>query len=229
MTRPPRPTLITVFGILNLVAGGIGILFFGISALSLPLAEQMGSMFQFPGTEPMPNPITILEERVPGYRTAIYCGYAMGIVLTALLLASGAGLLGMRRWAWQAALAYGVLMTLAQGWGAYYHLTVIQPHMGEYFEAQEKWARSLTRGRGGPMPSTKPSETMSSLMSLLMPSVLITHALVVAGFMLHPTARAAFTKTPRPAAPPPTPRRDGDDIPWVVRADDGEERHAPPA
>ncbi|MHC4292144.1 MAG: DUF4339 domain-containing protein [Planctomycetota bacterium] len=85
-----RPTSVTVLGILNIVFGGLGLLCspFGIISILMP---QPNSPFQLTSAMKMFSLV----------------GCAVGFVFAIVLLASGIGLLYLKRWAREAALVYG--------------------------------------------------------------------------------------------------------------------------
>jgi len=100
-----RPTCITVLGILNIVFGGLGLLCspFGIIGLLMP---QPNSPFQL----------------TPEMRMFSLIGYGFGFVFAIVLLASGIGLLNLKKWARQAtciygwtAIVWGILSSIANG------------------------------------------------------------------------------------------------------------------
>ncbi|MBL7214085.1 MAG: DUF4339 domain-containing protein [Phycisphaerae bacterium] len=102
---PQRPKSVTVLGILNIVFGGLTLLCapFGIISLLMP---QPNSPFQM--TEMM--------------KLFSLVGYGIGFVFAIVLLASGIGLLNLKKWARQAAYLYGwfaicwgILGTIANG------------------------------------------------------------------------------------------------------------------
>ena len=85
---PGRPTSVTVFGILNIVFGGMGVACspFGGAMVAISSAEM-----QF----------------APAYRAYIIVSMILGFLFAVLELASGIGLLMTKRWARIAALVYG--------------------------------------------------------------------------------------------------------------------------
>jgi len=85
-----RPQSVTVLGILNIVFGGMSLLCspFGILSLLIP---QPNSPFQLSAE----------------MKVFSLVGYAVGFVFAAVLLASGIGLLNLKKWARQAAYVYG--------------------------------------------------------------------------------------------------------------------------
>jgi hypothetical protein len=90
-----RPTTLTVFGILNIVFGGLGLMCTPISLLIL----FFGNM-QDPGSRIM------RESRLFVTWTAI--ASPLGFIMAGVLLAAGIGLLSCRNWARLASIVYGI-------------------------------------------------------------------------------------------------------------------------
>jgi hypothetical protein len=93
-----RPTSVTVFGILNIIFGSLGI-------LCTPFALMVLFVTPPPGQGQNPNPaIELMKD--PGYRTITVVMSGLGIVASAVLLASGIGLLRLRPWGRALAIGY---------------------------------------------------------------------------------------------------------------------------
>jgi hypothetical protein len=92
--QPERPVIVTVVGILGIVAGGL-------TLLALPL-----SLLQFSGGFPFGGAGGQLMQD-PAVRNWTIGSTAANAVLASLNIVAGIGLLAMRRWAWL--LAIGVL------------------------------------------------------------------------------------------------------------------------
>lgn len=85
-----RPTAVTVFGILNIVFGGLGLLCTPVAIAALWIPKPPGSF-----------------ELGPGMMAYTIVGYIVGFFCAILLLAAGIGLLYQKRWARQWSYAYG--------------------------------------------------------------------------------------------------------------------------
>lgn len=114
---PAKPTSITVFGVLNCVFGGLGILCTPFSILGLFIGDLI------PMSEM--NPIDI----EPGYKIFLLVASVLGIGFAAWLLSLGIGLLKFKSWARRGSVIYawiaiiwgiagvGINMAaLSQGW-----------------------------------------------------------------------------------------------------------------
>lgn len=86
-----RPTSVTVLAILNIVFGGLGILCSPFAVISLLIPQPTGSGFEI------------------SYAMKLFSmfSYGLGFVMSIILLASGIGLLNLKKWARQTAYFYG--------------------------------------------------------------------------------------------------------------------------
>jgi uncharacterized membrane protein len=91
-----RPTAVTVFGVLNLVFGGLGLLCTPLSAIGLFLPVQPE------------NPMSRIFEENPGYRLYLIVSAGVGILAALVLIAAGIGLLKMKPWARLTAIGYSI-------------------------------------------------------------------------------------------------------------------------
>lgn len=91
-----RPTSVTVFGILNIVFGILGLICtpFGLLVLAIP-KEQMAKM-QPPGAPENLAMNFMMENQT--YRTGLVVLAIIGVLLGIILLTSGIGLLKMKSW-----------------------------------------------------------------------------------------------------------------------------------
>ncbi len=91
-----RPTSVTVFGILNLVFGGLGV-----------LCTPMSMMFLFLLTTPE-NPISHAMNMNVGYRVYLIWVAVVGVLAAFVLVAAGIGLLQMKSWARLVSIGYAI-------------------------------------------------------------------------------------------------------------------------
>jgi hypothetical protein len=101
--QPERPVIVTVIGILAIVAGAL-------TLLSLPL-----SLLQFSGAMPMAGPGSQIVQD-PTVRTWMIVSSTVGALLAGLQIVAGIGLLRLQRWGWLLAiglLIFGVLWQVA--------------------------------------------------------------------------------------------------------------------
>lgn len=165
ITKPPRPTGVTILGVLSML-GGIGGLFAGASLLFLAVAITLNLT-----SEIRDALITAGYPGLTGLGVALVTGllYALGfvfLILGVLFLAVGIGFFGGRGWAWTLGLAVsimGIVLDIIQlalgsifwflgviiGFIIIYYLT--RPHVKTYF------------GKGVPVtPSMTTSPTAAS-------------------------------------------------------------------
>ncbi len=95
-----RPTAVTVFGVLNLVFGVLGVCGVGFSLVGLVMAT--------PGT----NPVYDLMRSSPILLYWTYASSALGALFVGVLIASGIGLLLNRGWGRLLSLAYAAFTIL---------------------------------------------------------------------------------------------------------------------
>lgn len=100
-----RPTSVTVFGILNLVFAGMGLL-----GLCCGLISMIG-MDLIPNQQP--NPVLDIMNENEAYRIFSMVSMALGFVSTVALGLAGFGLLKMRPWGRQLSLVYAVYTIIA--------------------------------------------------------------------------------------------------------------------
>lgn len=100
-----RPKCVKVLGILNIIFGGLALLCSPLGIISL-LIPQPNSPFQL----------------TPEMKLLSLVGYGVGFIASIVLLASGIGLLNLRKWARQTAYIYGwfaivwgILSSIANG------------------------------------------------------------------------------------------------------------------
>ena len=95
-----RPTSATVFGILNLVFGGLGLCGTLVSAVTM-LAPQQGV------GQAMNNPVLQIMHENATYALFLKASTALGVVATFALIFAGVGLLQMKPWGRQLSIVYG--------------------------------------------------------------------------------------------------------------------------
>src|SRR5437016_3312150 len=98
--KPERPVVVLVFAILNLVFGGLGILGFLCGGIVLA--------FVFAAFSSAP-PGTAIPHFPSGLVTLFAVLFIYGFIMAVVLILSGIGLLNMRRWARNAAIAYSII------------------------------------------------------------------------------------------------------------------------
>ncbi|MFK8112849.1 MAG: hypothetical protein AB8B91_11635 [Rubripirellula sp.] len=100
-----RPSGVTVFAILAVLFGGLGILGLIGSLVMFSISSQIAA----PGS----NPVMDLMNNSPAYRVFMYTGMGFGAVFSVLLLIGGIGLFKMKSSARKMLLAYAIYSIVA--------------------------------------------------------------------------------------------------------------------
>lgn len=93
-----RPTTVTVFGILNIIFGSLGLLCTPLSLLALFVPQNPS----------FPNPALDLMKSNDAYRTWMIVSVALGTIVSGVLLAAGIGLLMLKSWGHKASIGYSI-------------------------------------------------------------------------------------------------------------------------
>jgi hypothetical protein len=141
---PPRPTWVTVIAIIHLVFGGFGL----IAGVCGGIVQAIGPM-KFvpqpppppPGSKVPPFPTDLaprlqryLQTECPVYDTYLMTQIVLGLILSAMLVAAGIGLLSMRPWSRRLSLAYAAGSVAFQLAGVAYTLLFMIPAMTSFYE-----------------------------------------------------------------------------------------------
>jgi hypothetical protein len=86
-----RPTSVTVFGTINIVFGALGLLCSPLGIIGLLIPNPGGPMDMYPA----------------GMKLFLLFSYALGMMMSVILLVCGIGLLHLKRWARQTTYIYG--------------------------------------------------------------------------------------------------------------------------
>src|SRR5882724_8104052 len=116
-----RPTSVTVFGVLNIVFAVFGIL--GVLGSVVMFLPQMANS---------DNPMIKIINNNPGYAMWLKANIPLGLAACGALLAAGIGLLKLRPWARQLAIAYAIyaiVMSLVSSVVNYFY--IVQPMLAE--------------------------------------------------------------------------------------------------
>jgi hypothetical protein len=168
----PRPTVVTVFGILNIVFGSFGLLCTPFGLLSLYLPQPAGAP---------PNPVFDLMKD-PTYRTILLVFMVIGVIAGGVLLAAGIGLMRLKPWG----------RTLSIGYGCYAIVSVVLGVIYNYFYLWKPMLAAAGQANnpqaiGGTMGVY--AGIASSFLGLIYPTLLII-------FMTRPRVVEAFRRKP---------------------------------
>lgn len=171
-----KPVSVIVFGILNFVFAGLGIvgLIASIAVLGLPADSS--------------NPIVQFIHESARYAVWLKICIALGGLSCALLLVSGFGLLSMKPWARALSIAYAAYAIAFCLGGMLINLTfMVQPMLGQ---VSQQRAFETVAATGGPI-----SGTIGGFFWLIYPLVLL-------AFMLRPKMVAVFRLPASPETQP---------------------------
>jgi hypothetical protein len=179
-----RPTVLTVFGILNIVFGSLGLVCYSCIGFGLVvlLGGGLGAA-QDPQLRLAKEAIDDMLRNVPGYVPAIVISLVLGVVLALILIISGIGLLYVQGWARIICIIYSIISILSQLGALVYRLAVLNP-------ALERWANDFVmRHGGGPM---RENPGASNVWEIAVSVFFIGYAVALLVVMFLPQVSAAF-------------------------------------
>jgi hypothetical protein len=167
-----RPTSVTVFGIMNFVFAGFGVIGLIASFALFTLSADSN------------NSLIRLIPVGPAYFVWLKICVPLGLLSCAVLLVDGIGLLGLKPWARVLAIAYAIYAIVFTVVALWINLTLMVQAISVQIRPREELA--VAGAIGGPV-----SGTVGVLFWLIYPIVLLV-------FMFLPKVVAAF----RPSVPP---------------------------
>ena len=171
-----RPASINVFGILNIVFAGLGILGLLGSAVLLFAAPDLN------------NPVVKIMHENPGYGVWMKISFLLGIPSCVALAAAGIGLLLLKAWARILSMVYAVYAIVLGLLGTV--LNVIFLVLPMLHHAQEQSGPEAAAAVGGAIGGS-----LGGCIGLVYPVLLLI-------FMTRPKVVAAFQASAPPAPPP---------------------------
>ena len=185
----PRPTSVTVMGILNIIFGSLFLLCYLCNGVSLIMqSSNRGGGFggaNDPGVELMNQ----MQAEIPGFMAYQVGSSLLHLTLSILLLTSGIGLLNMANWARILCIFYAILTILSQIGALIFQLAYVNPAMNRW--QQEFIARQGAAGRMGAADPTG-NVAMSNVQSVGGAVIGMIYAIVLLVIMLLPSVSAAF-------------------------------------
>jgi hypothetical protein len=192
-SKPRRPTALTVIAILNLILGGLGILFSacGFAFMGTPLGESVVEWGRSqPGQVKGADWGSIQEEiseRAPYYNEVIWGGMIGDSIASILLIVTGIGLLRVQNWARNLAIVYGTLQLLHTLLYATYTLAIVTPVMNELR------AEALAKAPLGFQGSMADIGLLSGIAGTVVGAVLSPiYPMIVLSVMFFPSVRRVF-------------------------------------
>ena len=171
-----RPTSVTVFGILNIVFAVIGV--FGLFATAALFLTTGGSN----------NPVIKIIQGQPIYAAFMELSIPLGVLSSGALLASGIGLLLLKRWARIMSIGYAIYAIVFGIVGSIMNFLFLVRPMIE--EANQKQGPEAAGAMGGAIGGT-----IGGCCGLIYPILILI-------FLPRPKVVSAFQS---PAGPPPMP------------------------
>ena len=170
-----RPTSVTVFGVLNIVFGALGLvgmIFSAIALLVLPTHSTAN------------NPVLEVMRNSPGYLLWMKITLPIGILVCGITIVAGIGLLNLKSWGRTLSVAYGIYGIVAGVLGVILNFVfIMQPLMEQASQKSGPEAAALIGGAIG--------GTVGGCFGMIYPVLLLI-------FMFRPKVVAAF----RPPAQP---------------------------
>jgi hypothetical protein len=185
--RPERPVVVLVFAILNLVFGGLGIAGFLCGGIIL------GFMFLVFSSAPAGTPIPPLPS---GLITVFVVLFVYGFIMAVVLILSGIGLLNMKRWGRNTAIAYSIITIVYSVVITVINITYIGPTMQKWQDdLQEAITREQQRKGITPAPNVYhpgQSPMLNAASSILGAIIGMAYAVALLVVMFLPHVSAAF-------------------------------------
>ncbi|MCP4645488.1 MAG: hypothetical protein GY851_33905 [bacterium] len=178
-----RPTSVTVFGVLNIIFGVLGLTCTPLGTLYVVFLPKIREFYEQQGVQ-LPE-MPMLES--PGYRMFLIISMVIGVVASGALLASGIGLFKLRPWARTTSIVYSVYAILAFIVGQVIAYAIVwQPTLDAIDSAE------------GPMQSGMAGGFAGGICGGV---VGMAHPVLLLIFMLLPTVKKAFYPTQPPTLP----------------------------
>jgi hypothetical protein len=186
----PRPLIIDVVAVLNILWGSSTILSSlcgGLSILGMLLAANMGL---FPPMPPgMPNTLMeqadLYQNRIPGFIPVMIVSLPVSIVMGLVLLFAGVGLFKVKPWARKWSVVWSVYCLISVPLSTIYTMTVVSPV--QYAYTQDLNARMAKMGMGG-----MEQPNYASYTSIVTALILIGYAIAVVVLLYRPHVSEAF-------------------------------------
>jgi hypothetical protein len=185
--KPERPVVVLVFAILNLVFGGLGIL--GFLCGGIILAIVFAALSSAPAGTAFPH-------FPSGLVTLFVVLFIYGFIMAVVLVLSGIGLLNMKRWGRNTAIAYSIITIVYSIVATVINITYIGPTMQKWqSDLQEEIARDQQlKGQPPPPNMYQPSQSplLNAATSIVGAIFGMAYAIALLVVMYLPHVSAAF-------------------------------------
>jgi hypothetical protein len=223
---PPKknPPVIKVFGILNIIFGGLallgavcgGVLTFAIAQVNVP----------GPGNPPNPikDMLEYMDKHAPLYTPYLIAEIVIGLIMAVVLIVSGIGLLKVRPWARWTSVGYAAVRLVLIVVGLVLAIMVFNPVLADWQADYNK--RSVPAGTPPPPSfSSGATNNVAAAFGSILGAAYSISLLVV---MFLPNVRAAFARAALPEGEDDRYDDEADDRPDMLdRRGDPDERLRP--
>jgi hypothetical protein len=224
---PPKkkPPVITVFGILNIIFGGLGLL----GAICGGLATFAFAQVTMPGPGNPPNPIKdmleYMDKHAPLYTTYMIFEIVIGLIMAVILIVAGIGLLKVRPWARWLSIAYAGVRLVLILVGLVLAILIFNPVLADWQADYNKRAVPA----GTPPPPSLGSGATNNISAALGSILGAAYSIALLVVMFLPNVRAAFARAALPEDERNLYDDEDDDRPDLLdRRTDPDDRIRPP-
>jgi hypothetical protein len=197
MPRRKVPTVVTVLAVFHFIVGGFGLLSGLCGGIFLLISGgNPARLFAFipEAQKQLEVQQRILTERVPFYTAYQAEGLVVGLVLSALLVAAGVGLLRLRPWARVLCMVYAPPSILQTLFAAFYTLVYVTPASQEAarqapFGANPQAAQAAQAG-------AEAGAAVGLILSAFMFLLMLAYPVITLVIVLLPSVGAAFRGEP---------------------------------
>jgi hypothetical protein len=196
MTRN-RPASVLVIAILNIILGSLGFLCslcMGGTSLAAPLMLKLEAKGPQAGKTMAGDPLLqarLMEKEIPHGFLIMGINYSVFLVLSALLLAGGIGLVGMRHWARTLTILVALLTIIAHAAHLVYMFLVLMPAQKRV--NAEVMEQIKTQPQGQQIAEiTKQFEGLGEAVPVVITAAIIIYSIVVIAVLVSGGVKAAF-------------------------------------
>jgi hypothetical protein len=200
-----RPTVVFVMAVLNIVFGTLGFFFACCGGGSMLFLQYTPIPAPWNPKESLYKPMTdVLDAEAPNH-LAIQLGVSgTEMLLVALLIVGGIGLIGMRRWGRALVIIASAAGMIVLTGSFIWSIIVLNPAMHHANAAFMESMQKNMAGQNAPMPNMefKMSETMETAIPAVIYGVKMLYCLIALVTMLLPSVSRAFAGAGTAEAPP---------------------------
>jgi len=188
--NPRRPPAVFVMAILNFVFGGLGLVCMTCTGIGTGFLTYMSEQ-PFGLANPYSGMMEIMKREAPGYVPMIWAHVVLETALAVVLIVSGTGLLGMRRWAWWSSVGYALVTIAWQIAYALYTIAYVVPAMRLWSKHMMTELQKQNPNSPAP-PNFGDNPVLNSLGPILGAGFWIAYAVALLIVLFLPHVSAAF-------------------------------------